>query len=266
MRPLNGRRILVCGKGGSGKSTISTVIAKILAEENYKVLLIDGDSSNPSGLSRLAFGSQSPPDPLIDYFGGRQHVTCPVDDPSPLTRLNDKQSIVDHPIELKSVPDNYYLKNGNIFLFQVGKMEKIHEGCDGPMSKVTRDFIVEGDFVTIIDTEAGIEHFGRGIEDHVDMVVVIVNSTFESLYLAEKVKNFCDDMNIDYVGAIVNGVQSRKMERIITDSLNTRGVKILDIVYFDPELSLAGLTGDAISLKSARKALSHIETRMATVF
>jgi CO dehydrogenase nickel-insertion accessory protein CooC1 len=36
------------------------------------------------------------------------------------------------------------------------------------MSKVNRDFVVKGDYVTLIDVEAGIEHFGRGVETNVD--------------------------------------------------------------------------------------------------
>jgi CO dehydrogenase maturation factor len=262
MKPLNGQRILICGKGGSGKSTISTIIARILADEDYQVVLIDGDSSNPLGLSRLVLGGQKPPDPLVELFGGRKEVGCPVDDPSPLTRVHDTKSLKDHPISLKEIPENFYHHADNIFLFQVGKTFRINEGCDGPMSKVTRDFIVEGEFITLIDTEAGIEHFGRGIEVNVDMVIVVVNATYESLQLAEKIKKFCFDMHIENMGVIINDVRSVKMEKIVTDSLHARGINIIDTVYFDPALSLDGLLGHAISLKSAKKALPHIMERL----
>ncbi|RLI59226.1 MAG: hypothetical protein DRO67_10015 [Candidatus Asgardarchaeum californiense] len=86
---LNGKRILICGKGGSGKSTIVTLLANALSNENGEVVVIDGDASNPGGLARLLFGLKGSIKPLIEFFGGREKVECPIDDPSILTRLND---------------------------------------------------------------------------------------------------------------------------------------------------------------------------------
>jgi len=49
-KPLREKRILVCGKGGSGKSTIVSLLATILQRKAYKVMVLDGDASNPEGL------------------------------------------------------------------------------------------------------------------------------------------------------------------------------------------------------------------------
>nr|MBL0717439.1 P-loop NTPase [Desulfobacterales bacterium] len=38
-------KIIICGKGGSGKSTISALIAKGLQDRNFNVVLIDADES-----------------------------------------------------------------------------------------------------------------------------------------------------------------------------------------------------------------------------
>ena len=53
---LIGKRILVCGKGGSGKSSIVSLLANVLASKGYKVMVLDGDASNPGGVARLMFG------------------------------------------------------------------------------------------------------------------------------------------------------------------------------------------------------------------
>ena len=39
-------KILICGKGGSGKSTIASLLAKSMAEKGHNVLVIDSDESN----------------------------------------------------------------------------------------------------------------------------------------------------------------------------------------------------------------------------
>ncbi len=41
------RRIAVCGKGGSGKTTIAGTLARALARRGHRVLAVDGDS-NPN--------------------------------------------------------------------------------------------------------------------------------------------------------------------------------------------------------------------------
>ena len=84
--PLSGKKIGIFGKGGSGKSTCVVLLANILKDRGYDVCVLDADSTN-IGIPQ-ALGIDSPPESLIDYFGGMVFrggvVTCPVDDPTPL--------------------------------------------------------------------------------------------------------------------------------------------------------------------------------------
>ena len=71
-------KITVCGKGGCGKSTVTSLLAKALARRGKETLVIDSDESN-YGLYRQ-LGMKLPRD-FTDYFGGKQNV------------LNDMMSI-----------------------------------------------------------------------------------------------------------------------------------------------------------------------------
>lgn len=53
MNVLKNKRILICGKGGSGKSSIVSLLGNELAKQKYKVILLDADASNPGGLFLL---------------------------------------------------------------------------------------------------------------------------------------------------------------------------------------------------------------------
>jgi CO dehydrogenase maturation factor len=241
--PLSGKRILVCGKGGSGKSSIVSLMANMLSSKGYKVMVLDGDASNPGGLARLMFGDKIGPKPLIQFFGGRAKVECPVDNPAPLTRIGDMISIAENNLDLTEIPEEYFLEKEGTLLFQVGKIERSCEGCDGPMSKVTRDFILKGDHITLIDVEAGIEHFGRGVEQHVDIVLVVTDPTYESFLIAEKVSNFSREMGKEQVWAILNKVQSEEMQSVMQEELKNKKVNTIGTVLYDSEIIKAGLKG-----------------------
>jgi len=242
---LFGKRILVCGKGGSGKSTVITLLANALSKKKYEVVVLDGDASNPGGLARLLFGMKESVKPLIDFFGGREIVECPVDSPSILTRIDDEIPITKKHINISEIPEEYYVQRNGITLLQVGKINQPFEGCDGPMSKVTRDFIWEGDAVTLIDVEAGIEHYGRGIEKNVDQV--IVDPTFESILIAQKVSILCQGMGIKNYGIIMNKISTNVLKLYIEQELFERGLDVYGLIKYDNSLFEAGLTGSSIN-------------------
>jgi CO dehydrogenase maturation factor len=62
-------KILICGKGGCGKSTVVALLAKELAMRENRVLVIDSDESNIGLAQRL--GMDKPAD-FMNYFGGKK--------------------------------------------------------------------------------------------------------------------------------------------------------------------------------------------------
>ena len=265
MNILKNKRILVCGKGGSGKSSIVSLLGNELTKHKYKVILLDADASNPGGLFRLLTDKKNAPKPLIEFFGGREKVTCPSDDPSTLTRIDDQLPITETVIKLSEVPKKYSLKKKNLTLFQIGKIQEACEGCDGPMSKVARDFIVKDGFVTLIDIEAGIEHFGRGVEKNVDVILIVVDPTFESFVIAEIVAKMSSYLGNKNVFAILNKVDSKETDIIMQNSLKKRGVGYLGSISYDKKIYKAGLEGKMISHCQAEKQITGIIKKLENI-
>lgn len=262
--PLTGMRVLVCGKGGSGKSSLVSLMVRDLADAGYKVLALDGDASNPGGLAQTLFGSKKGPEPLIEFFGGRACVTNPVEDPSPLTRMGDSRSLTENPIQLHETDPTYSVRAGNVTLCQVGKIQEAYEGCDGPLSKITRDFVIGDPAVTIIDVEAGVEHFGRGIAINVDEVIVVVDPSYESFSLAERARDLCAQMDLFNVWAILNKVPSIDAEKRMVDAMNARDITILGIVHHDRMVEKTGMEGTALipctAMREVREITQHLES------
>ena len=64
-------KLMICGKGGSGKSTIAALLAKEYVRQGKSVLVIDTDESN-FGLHRQ-LGLSLPQD-FTEYFGGKDQA------------------------------------------------------------------------------------------------------------------------------------------------------------------------------------------------
>jgi CO dehydrogenase maturation factor len=259
---------LVCGKGGSGKSTVVALMANILRHRAYEAIVLDGDASNPEGLVRLLFGLgvEGEPKPLIEFFGGIDAVTCPVDDPSPLTRINNSDPVPEHRIDLfKEISAEYYLQKGGMTLLQVGKIETYGQGCDGPLEKVVRDFMVEGDAVNLIDMKAGIEHFGRKIPDRMDVILGVLDYTLESVSIAKRMAEFCREAGIRNFWLILNKIGSEEVESMIMGKLLNLRDKVIGSISYDQELIKAGLSGNALGECKALDEVERIVGRLEQV-
>ena len=259
---------MVCGKGGSGKSTLVAVMATILQRKAYEVMVLDGDASNPEGLVRLLFGLgvEGEPKPLIEFFGGINAVTCPVDDPSPLTRINDSNPVPENRINFsKEISSEYYLQKGSTTLLQAGKIASYGQGCDGPLEKVVRDFMVEGDAVNLIDMKAGIEHFGRKIPDRMDVILGVLDYTLESVSIAKRMAEFCQEAGIKNFWLILNKIGSEEVESLLMDKLVNLRDKVIGSISYDQELIKAGLSGNALGECKALEEVERIVERLEQV-
>ena len=180
-------KIVISGKGGSGKSTILALFARQYANLGKRVLVVDTDESN-IGLNRL-LGMDAPPD-LMEFFGGKKNVTEKI-----MGSLSDHTSLsfFQNVTSTNDLPYEYVTEKGMIRLVSIGKIHSFGEGCACPMGVLTRQFLsglhLQKDEIVLTDTEAGIEHFGRGVEEGADLVIMILDPSYESVLLAEKVAN-----------------------------------------------------------------------------
>lgn len=267
-KPLLHKRILVCGKGGSGKSTLVSLLAAVLQAQGYQVMVLDGDASNPEGLVRLLFGVgvQGEPKPLIEFFGGIKTVTCPVDDPTPLTRLGDNNPVPDRPINLsREIGPEYSLEKGNLRLLQAGKIETYGQGCDGPLEKVVRDFLIEDAVISLIDEKAGVEHFGRRIPDRMDIVLGILDCTRESVSIARRISGFAKEMQTENVWFVLNKAESQAIEAQMMGLLGELSTRVVGSVPSIPGLAQAALSGRPLDEHLTSHHLEPIVARLEAI-
>jgi CO dehydrogenase maturation factor len=248
------KKVAVCGKGGVGKSTITVLLANTLIKKGFSVLVLDTDESNP-GLSRM-FGFGEEPQPLITLLSRFSSG-----DSSP-----DSEWLQREKITISEIPSEYILSRGELKFIMVGKILDPFQGCACSMADMTRDLMgklnVGEKEVVLVDMEAGIESFGRGVERYMDTVLIIVEPSFESMALADKINYMAKGMGIIRVRAILNKVPSEKTQEKITEELNKRNIQSAGTVFFDPELNEAGFEGIAIVDSKATKDMQTIIERL----
>jgi CO dehydrogenase maturation factor len=288
---LAGMKIGVFGKGGSGKSTVTALLAKELVEHGYDVTILDADSTNV-GLHQV-LGIDSPPAPLMDYFGGAVFrggaVTCPVDDPTPL--LNAV-------IRWEALPDRYCARASNGIRYLVaGKIgdQGPGAGCDGPVAKIARDVTIDGPsdkVVTTVDFKAGFEDSARGAITSLDWAIFVVDPTnaaiqmavdmqhmvtqiqagelpatehLESLEMVEQANALFRNASIQGVLFVLNRVTSQQMEDYLCDKLEEHDIKPLGVIHTDPAIAMAWLTGSTLESDQAQREILRVVDKLERV-
>ena len=239
-------KISICGKGGSGKSTIVTLLANEFKARGYRVLVVDSDESN-SGLYRM-LGFDHSPIPLMELVGGKKGLKEKMAVKFSSGESEPKMEVLTlDKILVKDIPPQHIKESDGLRLVNIGKILHSLEGCACPMGVLSREFLaklyLDEDEIVIVDMEAGVEHFGRGIETSIDVVLVIVEPSFESLELAIKVKQLAAGAGVKNTWAILNKITSDAIATRLRDGLARRGMEIIGIVHHDPQVFEACLDG-----------------------
>ncbi|MDI6603953.1 MAG: ABC transporter substrate-binding protein [Thermoanaerobacteraceae bacterium] len=151
-------------------------------------------------------------------------------------------------------------EKGSVSLLRIGKIEHSMEGCACPMGAVARDFLnhlvlKEGEWV-LVDTEAGVEHFGRGVIEGVDSVIMVVDPSYEAVLLAEKAAKLTHEAKKKF-GVVLNKV-NEKTESDLKEMLAGKGIEIKGIMPFSEQIARSNLLGGALDIDAVKQELDKI--------
>ena len=242
-------KLAVCGKGGSGKSTITALLARSFSSKGYKVLVIDSDESN-SGLYRK-LGLLSAPVPIMDLVGGRKGFKERKSTKIPVGGSAESQDLLsDQSIIINDISSQHIASRDGISLIIVGKIEQAMEGCACPMGVVNREFLhklsLASDEIVIVDTEAGLEHFGRGLETTLNGIIIIIDPSFESIDYAQKAYNLTMETGINNIWTIINKTNSQEILEKLSKLLADRNIPLTTHINFDDKIFETELEGKSL--------------------
>lgn len=249
-------KILVCGRGGSGKSTLVALLAWELATRG-RVLVVDADESN-LGLNSM-LGLEPPERTVMDSLGGKAAVGEKL-----MARLrgegDEEVRLFGDAMAVGGVPAGCASRNGAVSMVRIGKIEHSMEGCACPMGVVARSFLnnlaVEDGAWVLVDTEAGVEHFGRGVLEGADYVLVVVDPSQEAVVMAGKACRLAEESGKP-CGVALNKVNDR-ISPTVREKLAQRGIVPVGSIPFRESIARANLEGDPLVDEGLRQELGRV--------
>lgn len=162
-------KILVAGKGGAGKTTVSGTIARALAQAGETVVAVDADVNPMLGIS-LGVGMEE-----TERLSG--------------VREAQQGGAVEHPDDAESMLATFGITAPDGVRLVVGsRMDAMDSGCPGlgmTPDRLLRELGSDGRIV-IGDLEAGSGIVTRMDPGHVDLVLVITDPTSKSIEVARR--------------------------------------------------------------------------------
>ncbi|MBI5955891.1 MAG: AAA family ATPase [Chloroflexi bacterium] len=234
-------KLAVSGKGGVGKTTLVSLLARLYAEEGHKVIAIDADPDAnlasalgfPAELARSIVPISEMKD-LIEERTGAKPGTM-----GGIFRLNPR---------VDDIPERYSARYHDVRLLVMGTVKKGGSGCVCPESvllkSLVRYLLLERSQVVLMDMEAGVEHLGRGTAEAVNAMIVVVEPGLRSVETAHTIAALAGDIRIPHVFAVGCKVRSESDREFILRSLPD--VPVLGYLSYSPLAIEADLAGKSV--------------------
>jgi CO dehydrogenase maturation factor len=227
-------KIAISGKGGVGKTLLSSLLSRKFADSGYSVIAIDADP-DANLAATLGFPHPEKITPISEMKELIEERTgVPVGKSSSFFKLNPK---------VDDLPEKYSQKYNGIRLMVMGRIKQGGTGCYCPENALLRalmsHLLIARDEVVILDMEAGVEHLGRATAGAVDILVVVVEPGKRSIETAQRIAKLAKEIGLNNIAIVANKVRSQPEKEFIISSLPN--FKFLGFIPYDQALVDADL-------------------------
>lgn len=258
---MTGLKIAVTGKGGVGKTTLTSMLALTMVKQGRHVLAIDADPSPCLGAALgLPLEARAELRPIAEMDALIQERTGAEPGSSGgYFKLNPR---------VDDLPERFSVNHRGVRLLELGGVELGGSGCICPESTILRALVthilLRQDEAVLLDLYAGVEHLGRATADSVDAMLVVVEPTSRSLATASQIAKLAGDLGLSRVYMVGNKVRNDDDRKFVVDHAGR--LPVLATFGDDPAVLEADRSGQAaydLSPDLRRSAVRLLETLMA---
>ena len=229
-------KVAITGKGGVGKTTLSSTLARLYADQGRVVLAADVD---PDANLGLALGmSQEEVDSIIPISKMRTLVEerTGADPSNKFYKLNPY---------VADIPEKFARDINGVKLLVMGTVDVGGSGCVCPehvmLKAILSSLTYRKDDVVVMDMEAGLEHLGRGTASNMDQFIVVIEPGARSVQTYHNVKRLAKDLGVKRVRVVANKVRDARDEEFIRQAIPAED--FLGFIHYNPEIMDADQMG-----------------------
>ncbi len=200
--------ILTSGKGGVGKTTLSSNLAAALTDFGQDVIVMDANLTTPN--LGLHLGMHLTPNTLHSVLKGESRL---------------KDAIYPHPYGFKVIPASLGIED--------------LKGVDvGRLPEISLNLIGKADYV-IMDCAAGLGREAISALAASDEVIIVTNPDLPSVTDALKMLNIAKETNVKIIGTVINRIKGNLSELTKDEIENMLRVPVIAEIPEDPNIALS---------------------------
>ena len=231
-------KLAITGKGGVGKTTLSSTLARLYADEGRTVLAADVD---PDANLGLALGlTQEEVDQIIPISKMRTLV----EERTGATAANKFFKL--NP-QVADIPDTFSKEINGVKLLVMGTVDVGGSGCVCPehvmLKSILSALTYRKNDVVIMDMEAGLEHLGRGTAANMDQFIVVIEPGARSVQTYHNVKRLASDLGVKRVRVVANKVRDERDEEFVRSAIPAED--LLGMIHYNTEVIDADRNGQS---------------------
>ena len=229
-------KLAITGKGGVGKTTLASTLARLYADEGRTVLAADVD---PDANLGLALGlSQEEVDAIVPISKMRTLV-------EERTGATDANRFYKLNPYVADIPEKYSKDINGVKLLVMGTVDVGGSGCVCPehvmLKSILSALTFRKDDVVIMDMEAGLEHLGRGTAGNMDQFIVVIEPGARSVQTYHNVKRLAADLGVKQVRVVANKVRDESDETFVRGAIPAED--LLGCIHYNPDIINADRQG-----------------------
>ena len=229
-------KLAITGKGGVGKTTLSSTLARLYADEGRTVLAADVD---PDANLGLALGlSQEEVDAIIPISKMRDLA-------KERTGASDDNRFYKLNPYVADIPEKFAKTVNGVKLLVMGTVDVGGSGCVCPehvmLKSILSSLTYRKNDVVIMDMEAGLEHLGRGTAMNMDQFVVVIEPGARSVQTYRNVKRLAADLGVKQVRVVANKIRDDQDEEFIRSAIPAED--LLGCIHYNTEIMDADRNG-----------------------